>query len=46
MTKVGLGDGKVRSLQTSATAKLLKRHLFNSFAVAEVAMSVPKNDIK
>jgi len=39
MTKVGLGHGMVRSLQNQASP-------FNSFAVAEVAMVVFKNDIK
>jgi len=39
MTKVALYHGVVRSLQNSASS-------FNSFAVAEVAMAVPKNDIK
>jgi len=39
MTKVGLVHGMVRSLQNYASP-------FNSFAVAEVAMAVPKNDIK
>ena len=39
MTKVGLGHGMVRSLHNQASP-------FNSFAVAEVAMAVPKNDIK
>ena len=39
MTKVGLGHGMVRSQQHQASP-------FNSFAVAEVAMAVPENDIK
>ena len=39
MTKVGLVHGMVRSLQNQASP-------FNSFAVDEVAMAVPKNYIK
>ena len=39
MTKVGLGHGIVRSLQNQVSHLIL-------FAVAEVAMAVPKNDIK
>jgi len=39
MTKVGLGHGMVRSLQNWAFP-------FSNFAVAGVAMAVPKNDIK
>jgi len=38
MTKVGLGHGMVRSTKLGIP--------FNSFAVAEVAMAVPKNHIK
>jgi len=34
MTKVGLGHGRVRSLQNYASS-------FNTFAIAEVAMDVP-----